>query len=315
MDSKQTIIIPQEFDGVRLDKAMGKLADIPFFVCQVMCRKGKIKVDGKRCKPDKRVNEGQEVTLFQQEQSSVEKPAKKTVQFSNKDLKWIEPAILYEDKNMVAINKPTGIPTQAGTGHQKSIDRLMEAYYGPKALPKLVHRLDKATTGVLVLAKGRKNAAELTRQFRSRGMEKIYWAVVKGKLKKKEGKIDLSLEKTGPEGAEKVSSLPQGKKALTYYKALASAGDIHLLEVHPKTGRMHQIRAHFSAIGVPIVGDRKYGGEDVNFDNVVVPKGAIFLHARQLSLKDDKGIKRIIAPAPKHFTDVFALFGWGEKDF
>ena len=312
----QPYIVEQKYDDARLDKVLMDLMEgVTFGMVQKMCRKGQIRVEGKRVKAGDRVFYGQEVRIppfLMNAAETADDVDKTAVQpLSKEDKRLIDNSILYEDTHLVVINKPYGLPVQAGSGHSRSLDRLMVSYYGETCQPKLVHRLDKTTTGCVLFAKSRGVAAQLSASFKQRDMEKTYWAIVKGNLRQKEGKITERMLKGNVQGYEQMVMDEEGQKAETDYRHISSAGMYHWLEIKPKTGRTHQIRAHMACIGVPIVGDVKYGGERLTTEQEDIPSNRIFLHAREIQCEaGNLGYLHFVASLPDHFKKAFEIFDW-----
>ena len=227
---------------------------------------------------------------------------------------------LYEDDDLLVLNKPPGIAVQGGTKTTHHLDRLLEGLGdSPKTRPRLVHRLDRDTSGVLVVAKRREVAAKLGRAFQTRSVRKIYWALVKGVPKPPQGKVEAALVKaSGPDG-DRVRKARPGEQevaqsAVTYYAVVDRAGQaVSWLSLKPVTGRQHQLRAHMAIIGHPILGDEKYQGERD------LPEGIekkLHLHARRISFPhpSGNGVVDVTAPLPDHMRQSFAAFGFAETD-
>lgn len=308
-------IVPAKYADLRLDKMLPQAFEgATFGLVQKLCRKGAIRLDGKRVKGNEKVKKGQEIRIpaTMMEQPSEER---RILNLNSKERQMVDGWIMEENRNYLVLNKPYDVPVQAGSGHSKSIDRYMEAMYeGKGEAPRLIHRLDKTTTGCLVMAKTKEVAKELSREFQTRKVEKTYWAIVKGRLKEQEGKIKTSLEKEENDGFEKMEVNDKtGKRAETHFRVIESAGQYHWLEVKPKTGRTHQIRIHLSSIGVPIIGDIKYGAEKAKVEETLA-EDTIFLHAREINF-DLKGCRqKCEAPIPEHFKKIFKMLQWSEKD-
>lgn len=303
------LTIPEEYNGMRLDKFLQATFDVPFVQVQKLCRKGNIRLDGSRVKANAVVSTGQEVRVPPFFSKSEEK---KPYQLSEADKQLLLENTIYQDEEVFVLNKPYGLPVQGGEKHNKSLDAMLKSYITDKKA-RLVHRLDRDTTGCLMFALNRNAAAALTDAFKTKHVQKTYWAVVQGKLPRREGKISIPLQKVGKEGDQRMVAHPEGKRAVTFYRTIASASDIHWLEVMPHTGRTHQIRVHLAELGTPIIGDMKYG--EVQDLGEHIPPNKMFLHARGIVF--DKKLKlpkdAFEAPLPDHFKQLFKLFNWQEK--
>lgn len=336
MSSVQLLEVSEDTDGQRLDRWMrGQFPHIQQVRIEKMCRKGEIRVDGGRVKANTRVEAGQIVRVPPMETKDL-KRGKAVSIISEADEMMMKNTVLYRDEHIIAINKPPGLPTQGGTGHSKHVDGLCTVLVGeddPK--PKLVHRLDKDTSGVLVLALSGKAAAGLAQAFQSRETRKIYWAAVAGTPHPNMGTIKYGLVKGtghGPNGAgekmhcihpREVEDTPDAKHATTDYFMLEDLGKrTSWVALVPITGRTHQLRAHMAELGHPIVGDGKYGtnsqtndgdGWGAQLGGDVSKK--LHLHARSLSfLHPITGAEmNFTAPLPDHMNKTWDMFGWQVK--
>jgi 23S rRNA pseudouridine955/2504/2580 synthase len=273
-------------DGQRLDRLLKKvLPQIPYAAIQKWLRKGDVRINGKRAKAEARVAAGDTVRLPPQTVLAggprTESRDSKNYVATNADKKMFTDGLVYEDKQLLVFNKPAGLPAQAGGGQTRSLDRIVTALW-PSSPPKLVHRLDRETTGLIILAKNRTTAAALMTQFAGREVKKTYLALCMGKLPAQEGVVDAPLLKRGPMAV--VS--PQGDSAQTRWRLVESIeSEIHLIEAEPLTGRMNQIRAHMAHIGLPLVGDDKYGGSDAReAARALQTPNTLYLHAWKLAL-------------------------------
>lgn len=281
-----------------------------FGLVQKLCRKGAIKLDGQTVKGNERVAVGQKLRLPDlYETPDAEGGA--PVHFSRADIQMMRDAVLYDDDALLIINKPYGWPVQAGTGQHKSLDRLALIVW-PEQEIRLVHRLDRDTTGCLLLAKTREVATRLSSHFKHGDIQKIYWAVVQGHLADPRGEINFALSKDRDTGHnEKMHVRADGQSALTFYQRLDHRKQLHWLEVRPATGRTHQIRAHLAAIGTPLLGDGKYGDSD-NQKMTDGTRAKLFLHAREVHFIHPTTGKETIVTAtiPQHFADLFKQMQW-----
>ncbi len=293
------LIVETGHGGHTLEKFLKKRKlGIAFGLMQRLLRKEAIRVNGKRAKGKQVLNEHDEITIPAESRGEFKKPQYKAKMEDAQ--KYIIPNIIYEDDNCIAINKPMGLATQGGSGVNVCVDALLPYLAKDKnSRYMLVHRLDKGTSGVLLIAKNLEAARVLGLSFKHRLVEKKYLALVAGKVLDYNGSINLPLGKRGSTGSEKVIVDEEtGKKAFTEYKVVKTFGSTAtLLEVTPHTGRKHQIRVHLAAIGHPIVGDGKYGSSKAFVEGL--PK-FIHLHAWKLSHSENY-FKPIEAKPPKNF--------------
>ena len=327
MSGVQHIRVEADEAGMRLDRWFrNHFPALPFGRLQRLLRKGEIRVNGRRAKAAHRLEEGDTVRIppLPGDMTGARGNARSPWQpprLSEKERDFFRSLILHEDRDLLVINKPSGIAVQGGSKTTEHLDRYLaalEADYGER--PRLVHRLDRDTSGVLVIAKRRSVAAELGRLFASRSVRKIYWAVVRGVPKPLQGRIDMALVKAMTRDGERVRPAREGEdgaqKAVTYYSVVDRAAPVaSWLSLKPVTGRQHQLRAHMAFIGHPILGDSKYDGLE-NLPEGVEPR--LHLHARRISFPHPRGGELdITAPLPEHMTHTFRLFGfepYGDDD-
>jgi 23S rRNA pseudouridine955/2504/2580 synthase len=308
-----TVTVLDADDSLRLDRwfrrhypalAHGRL--------EKLLRTGQIRVDGKRAKAADRIAAGQEIRVPPLAEAQAFGPPSPQRIWA-KDAAMLERAILHRDDEVIVLDKPPGLAVQGGTGSERHLDGLLDALRsGHDERPRLVHRLDKETSGVLVIARSAAAAAYLTRAFRDKATRKIYWALVVGQPKPAEGRISLALAKQAGPGGERVRVDPEaGKPAVTYYRIIDSAGErASWLALLPMTGRTHQLRAHCAAIGTPILGDLKYGGANGQLAGVPNPR-RLHLHARELTIPHPSGgTLRVSAPLPAHMRQNWQFFGF-----
>jgi 23S rRNA pseudouridine955/2504/2580 synthase len=277
-----------------------------------LLRTGRIRVDGKRAKAGDRIGPGQAIRV--PPLSEVALPVRHTPHPPRpSDEAMLRAAILHRDEAIIVLNKPPGLAVQGGTATERHLDGLLDGLrYGNEERPRLVHRLDKETSGILVIASTVAAAAFLTRAFREKTTRKTYWAVVVGLPKPQQGRIDLALTKTPGRGGERVRpDSEEGRHAITYYRVIDTAGDrASWLALMPITGRTHQLRAHCAAIGAPILGDAKYGEALAHLAGVPESR-RLHLHARSLSIPHPLGgIFQIAAPLPLHMRRTWEFFGF-----
>lgn len=286
---------------------------------QKFLRKGHVRVDGKRAKANQRLRVGQSIrvppldsTAKQQMVPGPARPAK----VDDRDRADIQAMVLHRDDDVIVLNKPPGLAVQGGTGIKKSVDSLLDALtFDKPERPKLVHRLDKDTSGILLLGRSSKAAAKLTEAFRSKTARKIYWAIVVGAPEPEMGRIDLALSKLpGQKGERMVADPDGGKRAITFYQTLERAGrKAAWLALEPLTGRTHQLRVHMEALGTPILGDGKYGGQESFLQGPGLSR-KMHLHARAIRIPHPGGGEfEIVAPLPKHMQATWSFLGFDES--
>lgn len=304
MTGVSIVKIKPEDDGIRLNRwFLREYPALSLSRLQKLLRTKQIKVDGKRAETSTRLSAGQEVRLPPLDN---EKASLKENILSHRDIDFITSMVIYRDNNIIVLNKPSGLAVQGGTNTVKHVDGLLDALkFENNEKPKLVHRIDKDTSGILLLARNRKYADILTKAFREHTLQKTYLALVRGCPDKFEGVINFPLEKVG----ERMQAVKGGQKAITEYKVLDNAAKKYaLIEANPLTGRTHQIRVHLETIGTPILGDDKYFGNARLRLNEVADK--LYLHAYKIDLSVIYGKKMIIkAELPKHFSEACEFFG------
>jgi 23S rRNA pseudouridine955/2504/2580 synthase len=307
--------------GLRLDRWFQRhFPELSHGALQKLLRTGQVRLDGKRVEGKDRVEPGQTVRLppgvtAAPVPSSQSKPKAAKPQLSERETQEIQSLVIHRDDWVIALNKPSGLAVQGGSGTERHVDGLLDGLrFGFEDRPRLVHRLDKDTSGLLLIARTGQAAKRLSESFRDRETEKLYWAVVVGVPPKMEGAIDLPLAKRpGARDRETMQvDHEEGQKALTHFKVMDRAGDrAALLALWPRTGRTHQLRVHCAEIGCPILGDRKYGGEEALL-SAVADSRRLHLHARRLTLPhpSGKGTLRLQAEPPAHFKRTLEAFGF-----
>ena len=317
MAGVETRVVSRAEDGMRLDRWFKThYASLPHSRLEKLLRTGQVRVDGGRAKASTRLAAGQTVRI--PPLPDTPPPPAPAQAVSKADRTFLASITLYEDDDLLVLNKPSGIAVQGGTKTTHHVDRLLEGLGdGPETRPRLVHRLDRDTTGVLVIAKRRAIAAKLGRAFQTRSVRKIYWALVHGVPKPPQGKIDAALVKAGGPDGDRVRKARAGEQdiahsAVTHYAVVDRAGQkVAFVSLKPVTGRQHQLRAHMAIIGHPILGDGKYQG-DKNLPEGIPNR--LYLHARRISFAhpSGEGIVDITAPLPEHMAKAFALLGFAE---
>lgn len=309
--------------GQRLDRWLrAKFPQLTQGRIEKMLRKGEVRLDGGRVKSNTRIEAHQMVRVPPVPDGDA--PVRKQESVSAADAEFLRSLVIYEDAHMIALDKPPGIPVQGGTGQTRHIDGMLDALAGNGERPKLVHRIDKDTSGLLILARTGASARALTGAFRSKVARKLYWAAVTGTPKPRSGTIAYALEKAPGAHGEKmicidpreISGHPAAKRAVTDYALVEQAGNrASWAMLRPVTGRTHQLRAHMAEIGCSIIGDGKYGPPAAEAERRVT--GAIsrklHLHARRIRVPHPDGSGRIVdlsAPLPQHMEHTWQTFGW-----
>jgi 23S rRNA pseudouridine955/2504/2580 synthase len=285
---------------------------------QKLCRTGQIRVDGHRAEAATRLSTGQAIRI--PPLPAAPAPAAPRPEVDPLAARDLQKLVLYRDDSVLVINKPHGMPVQGGPGITHHLDALLDALrFGSNERPRLVHRLDRDTSGVLLLARTPGSAAKLAALFRSRDVEKTYWAVVARRPIPSEGRIDLPLKRIGGARGERTAPAERDDKeaarAITDYRTLDHAGQkLAWLELQPLTGRTHQLRVHCVALGAPILGDVKYARPDQNNAFAATVEGLsseLHLHARALRLPHPAGGTLLVeADLPPHMLQTFRTLGF-----
>lgn len=278
-----------------------------------LLRTGQVRVGGARAKAGTRLAAGDEVRVPPLEAPAAAVPAKTRPPVAEADAAALRAAVLYRDRDVIAIDKPPGLAVQGGSKTRRHLDAMLDALrFDAAERPRLVHRLDKDTSGVLLLARTAAAATALTAAFRRRETRKIYWALVAGIPRPRAGRIDLALDKQRGDGGERVvAAVETGQRAITDFATLDTAGTrVAWLALRPLTGRTHQLRAHCAALGTPILGDGKYGGRDAFPEAGLARK--LHLHAREIAIArpGGRGLLRVTAPLPPHMRESWAFLGF-----
>mgnify|MGYP002777901682 CR=1 FL=1 len=336
MSAVQVIAVAEGEGGQRLDRWLRRrFPHLTQGFIEKACRKGELRVDGGRATAATRVAEGQEVRVPPLGDAAAT-PAPAPSRLGREDEAMIRAAVLWKDDHVIALNKPSGLPSQGGSGQgSRHVDGLAPALaFGLPQPPKLVHRLDKDTSGVLLLARTDRVARLLSEALRHRAVRKVYWAAVAGRPEPRAGTIRFGLEKVpgGPRGDDRMRAVhprdlearPGAKRAVTEFVTIENAGGrLAWVALEPVTGRTHQLRVHMAEIGHPILGDGKYGGHAQ--ENLGDGWGAgvggeverrLHLHARAISFEHPvtKAILRIEAPLPPHMARTWDLLGWDARE-
>lgn len=311
-------------DGMRLDRWFKiHFPEVGFGYLQKLLRKGQIRVEGSRAKTNTRLEQGQTIRIppiritDNHDAKSSEKPSERKI--SKADIEFVQSLVIHKDEDIIAINKPSGLAVQGGTKTERHLDGLLDTLkFEADERPRLVHRLDKDTSGILLLARHRKAATALGKSLSSHKAKKIYWALVRGVPRYDAGEINQPLVKKGGLGDERIKIADRGDpaamKALTHYKLIDTAGQkIAWLAMMPITGRTHQLRVHAVALGHPIIGDGKYGGADAHPGGDIPKK--LHLHARSLEIPHPSGgVLKLEAQLPDHMQLSWNLLNFSENE-
>lgn len=297
--------VESDDEGIRLDRWVKKYYPIQHSLLQKLLRQGKVRVDKKKCEANLRLTEGQTITIPQIEQLETEqvsgfRPSDRNIQEAQKFLKN---CILFEDDDLLVVNKPAGLAVQGGTNTREHIDGYMRILF-PENPPKLVHRLDKDTSGILLLAKTSLKAQSLSKDFKNHNIQKTYLAILRGVPNPSEGIITAPLSKEMLKGFEKVMvDEENGLFAKTEYEVLDYLfKQMALVKLMPFTGRTHQLRAHMEHLGTPILGDKKYG-------EWTPDRHPLHLHAWKIEFMHKNKKVSFEAPVSPHIINTMKEFG------
>jgi len=307
----ETRTVGDDEGELRLDRWFKRhYPELPYGQLAKLLRTGQVRVDGRRAKPNQRVQPGQAIRVPPLPARSHANAAERA-EITEAERQAFADAVLHTDPEVLAINKPHGLASQGGTHVQRSVDALAAAYVGDDdERPRLVHRLDKDASGVLLLARTAGAAAKLSENLKAEGAEKVYWAVTAARPPRRHGRIEVPLAKRKRGGGEKMGYAEDGKPALTLYREIAHTRDgIAWLALIPWTGRTHQLRAHLAHVGAPILADGKYGGRGAYPEHILPDK--LHLHARRLAVAHpaDGTTLRLTAPLPEHMAATFDQLG------
>jgi 23S rRNA pseudouridine955/2504/2580 synthase len=325
MTLTESATVADDENGIRVDRWFRRhYPAVGHGLLEKLLRTGQVRLDGKRAKASDRLSTGQVVRLPPQirdihsgEPDRSPKSHTGNSQPSEQERKFAEGLVIYRDSSVLVINKPSGLATQGGSGIKRHVDGLLDHLsFEKRQKPRLVHRLDRDTSGVLIVARTAPAAAVLAKSLADRDARKIYWALVQGVPAKETGTIKAALLKEGghgPHGRDErmVAREPgdaEAKYALTDYVVMDRAGDEYAwIAAKPLTGRTHQIRVHLGLLGTPIVGDGKYGG--AHGQTGIADR--LHLHARSIDIAHpDGGRLQISAPLPDHMRNSWSLLGF-----
>ena len=314
--------IKPDDDGLRLDRWFARhYPQLTHGRLEKLLRTGQVRVDGARVKANHRVAGGQTVRVPPLPETSAETQAKKPLpKIPAKDRTFVQNLVLHRDDDVIVLNKPAGLAVQGGTKTERHLDALLPALSREgEDRPRLVHRLDRDTSGVMIVAANARAAASLATAFRARDTRKIYWALTNGIPSPRAGKIDAALiKRAAMDGRERVRVAYEdededAKSAVTLFEVMDHATTMAWVALMPLTGRTHQLRAHMAALGSPILGDGKYGGIPARSHGEIPNR--LMLHARSLRIRHPKGHwLDVTAPLPPHMAKVWDMFGFDKND-
>ncbi|MBW8294270.1 RluA family pseudouridine synthase [Sphingopyxis sp.] len=304
--------IAEEDDGIRLDRWFKRHREgTPHALLARWARSGQLTLDGNKADVSDRIATGQKLVMPTPPVEAAARPARKGRPLTDADIELATGMMIHRDTSAIVLNKPPGLATQGGTKTDAHVDGLLDAlkFDGPTR-PKLVHRLDKDTSGALLIARTPKAAAYFAKSFSNRSAKKTYWALIVGVPDIQQGEIDLPLAKQPGSGGEKMHVHDDGLPSKTRYRVIERAGNSAAwVELQPLTGRTHQLRVHMAAIGHPIVGDGKYGGKGAFLTGTISRK--MHLHSRRLRIDHpDGGAIDVSAEVPDHFAASLDALGF-----
>jgi len=316
--SATTVQVSHDEDGIRLDRWFKRrYPALTHGRLEKLLRTGQVRLDGKRAKAADRVAMGQEVRVPPQVANEPVEEKPRPAPMRDAGGTSLQDMILYMDKSVIVLNKPPGLATQGGSGLTRHIDGMLDQLsFEKNQRPRLVHRLDRDTSGVLVIARTVPAAASLAKSLAQRDASKVYWALTRGMPKQKRGTIKAALAKEGARGAERmaIADHDDAKHAITDYAVIDHAGEeFAWVAAKPVTGRTHQIRVHLASLGTPIVGDFKYGAQAARGKGAIADK--LHLHARSIDIaRPDGGRLQVTAPLPEHMLKSWELLGFNADD-
>jgi 23S rRNA pseudouridine955/2504/2580 synthase len=314
MSGVETRVVDEKDDGLRLDRWFRTyFPGLRHGALEKLLRTGQVRVNGGRVKANRRIEAGEAIRIPPIDEQAA--APKTEFRPKKEDAEFIRSITIYEDDDIMAINKPFGIAVQGGAKATRHIDGMLAAIEKNGERPRLVHRLDQDTGGLLILAKSRIAAAKLGKAFQGHDVVKTYWALCVGVPEIRQGTINLPVAKkmirVGDKDQERMVAADgeEAKKAITDYAVLDSAGPVSFVALKPLTGRTHQLRVHCAAMATPIVGDRKYGGPDTAIEGL--PEG-LQLFCREMTFPHPEGGRSITLTAPLtgRMKETWELFGF-----
>ena len=318
MTELRTFTVSEDDDGIRLDRWFKRhMPEVSFNVVSRWARTGQLRLAGKRAVPGDRVEAGQEIRVppIESAPARSQKRLPKREILTSDEEQFVRDMVVYEDQDAFVLNKPPGLATQGGTKTTQHLDRLLGGIGDERGRPKLVHRLDKDTSGALLVARTARAAGHFAKAFSGRTARKVYWAIIVGVPDVNQGTIDAPLAKQPGTGGEKMHvDFEEGLPAKTRWRVIDRAGNrAAWVELQPLTGRTHQLRAHMASIGHPIVGDSKYGGAEAFLTGGISRK--LHLHARRIRIDAPQNGKiDVSAELPAHFAESLATLGFDASE-
>ena len=322
MAGVEQIKVEADESGMRLDRWFKvHYPGLGFGHLQKLLRSGQVRIDGGRAKADTRIEPGQMIRVppLEVDRKGDGQITAKTMRGQD-DFQVLSKMMLYEDPAVFVFNKPSGLAVQGGSGVNRHVDDMLEAFRNKKGeKPRLVHRLDRDTSGVLVVARTRLAAMKLSQAFKGRDAKKTYWALVKGIPKKREDRISTWMLKEQTFDGDRMRVAKHGEDgadhAVTKYRIIEQAAQsLTWLEMEPYTGRTHQLRVHAAYIGCPIIGDPKYFEADTNWNFPGGIQNRLHLHARRIVIPHPNGgVIDVTAPMPPHMRQSWNLLGFDEQ--
>jgi 23S rRNA pseudouridine955/2504/2580 synthase len=314
MPESRTFTVTDDDDGIRLDRWFKRhMPEVSFNQVSRWARTGQLRLSGKRAVPGDRIEAGQEIRipLLEPAPARTARAGPKREPLTDDEAQFVRNMVIAESADAFVLNKPPGLATQGGTKTVQHLDRLLDGLAGESGRPKLVHRLDKDTSGALLVARTARAAGHFAQAFSGRTARKVYWALVVGVPDAEQGMIDAPLAKQPGTGGEKMHvDQEHGLPAKTRWRLIDRAGNrAAWLELQPLTGRTHQLRAHMAALGHPVVGDAKYGGADAFLTGGISRK--LHLHARRIKIDaPEERVIDVTAELPQHFSESLATLGF-----
>lgn len=320
MSGPQIVVVGAGDDGLRLDRWFRLyFPTLRHGQLQKLLRTGQVRLDGARVGADARITTGAKIRVpplgFLDAEADADKRDTGPARLSDRDVALIRSLVFYEDADIIALNKPFGLAVQGGEKTLRHIDGMLDALIvGGGERPRLVHRLDRDTGGILILGRTRQSTTRLAEAFRRHEIRKTYWALTAGAPNPPEGRIELAMEKsTSGGGRERMGVTAAGKRARTDYQTVEATGTkAAFLALRPETGRTHQLRVHLAAIGTPIIGDGKYGGALSRLEGV---SAKLHLFCRQMQIpRQGRPPLDLKAPLTGHMAETWAFFHFPQPD-